>query len=401
MDHRKVRARLAQYLAGELDQRQAQEIEGHLQECEACRKEAAALQEEWPEWLGPSTDAEMALNAEKILRRSRWKARLIGGITGLGMALVLFVLYMGMMMLLAPLFQKKAEEFRTGLGLSISFTQPGVQMYSTSAGAGWSGTLDFHGELSKRVGNRHWQVGEVSGKSFLWGSPSASLQWIPDREQYYHFWLPGMQPVQREDNGAEHPVWEALERLPSGTVAEMAFSLDRYYEVTEVPVLPGEHLEISWYALDTGERERFAQPAAGPVGDSGIITEPFGLSPDYWFYEIPGQEAVEEFVGESERWGWLGRATVRSSVKSREQPAFPRGYLEQVAWLAEHPHLFRSVALSADAEIPIAERYRYLRENGLHAYGIVVHGPVEELLELKGLPFLRNPQLGQVEWWLP
>ncbi|NPV91883.1 MAG: hypothetical protein HPY50_14045 [Firmicutes bacterium] len=42
-----------------------------------------------------------------------------------------------------------------------------------------------------------------------------------------------------------------------------------------------------------------------------------------------------------------------------------------------------------------------MQENGLKTFGIVVHGPVEELLALKDVPQLREPQLGQVVWWLP
>lgn len=45
--------------------------------------------------------------------------------------------------------------------------------------------------------------------------------------------------------------------------------------------------------------------------------------------------------------------------------------------------------------------YRNLKEHGFKTYGIVVHGPVNELLKLRDVPQLRNPQLGPVEWRLP
>jgi len=54
-------------------------------------------------------------------------------------------------------------------------------------------------------------------------------------------------------------LWESLELQPSGTVAEMAFSFDQYYDLNNIPKLPGKQLVVSWYALDTGERTRMEQ----------------------------------------------------------------------------------------------------------------------------------------------
>ncbi|MDD2498767.1 MAG: hypothetical protein PHY90_11670, partial [Desulfitobacteriaceae bacterium] len=70
-----------------------------------------------------------------------------------------------------------------------------------------------------------------------------NYEWIADRQTIYRFKLP-----QSNNNRVSEKnirlLWEGLERLPSGTAAEMAFSLDNYYDLKEVPKLPGEHLVI-------------------------------------------------------------------------------------------------------------------------------------------------------------
>ncbi|MDD4768105.1 MAG: anti sigma factor C-terminal domain-containing protein, partial [Desulfotomaculaceae bacterium] len=62
---------------------------------------------------------------------------------------------------------------------------------------------------------------------------------------------------------------------------------------------------------------------------------------------------------------------------------------------------FYAVAPFVQSSIPIEQRYQYLKDHDLKTYGIVVHGPIDELLELQNMPQLVDPQLGPVEWWLP
>ena len=378
------------YLAGELDNETSSKIKKHLEDCQECTMEADVLKDKLPELQYNAVQGNLAeSNVERILRRSRLKALFSGGIIsfmiGAGILLSLFLF----MFITKPLLYAKGNEISNVINLGVAFTQPGVFLPSSGGKIGYWGSIKVDGKLKRYLGgSRSWDAGKITGTVNLWGAKPFDYEWIAERQTTYRFKLP-----QSNNNTVSEKnvrlLWEGLERLPSGTVAEMAFSLDQYYDLKEVPKLPGEHLAISWYTLDTGERLITDQENYYPPS-------PLGINPTEYWKHIPEQPKKKEkfFIRLS---NWL--RGFESYVSS--QPPFPDGYLEKVAWLAERPKLFYAVAPFVQSSIPIENRYQYLKEHGLKTYGIVVHGPVDELLELQNMPQLQGPQLGPVEWWLP
>jgi len=199
-----------------------------------------------------------------------------------------------------PIFFNRSEEVRNSVELGVAFTQPGIQVGSGGSSIGLFGNIKFDYELSKRLGAHQWKAGNISDNTInLLGNSVYTYKWIPERRTNYVFELPKENGVDSASNSQK--IWESLERLPSGTVAEMAFSLDKYYDVIEVPKLHGENLAISWYALDTGEQVKMKEAVPR------FVINPFGIDVDYCIHNtdrsmtqgISSKESSGKLLGSS------------------------------------------------------------------------------------------------------
>jgi hypothetical protein len=390
INHVEAMKLLPLYLAGELDNKISNRVRQHLENCQECRMEAVALKDTLPELQIEAVQENLTEpKVEQILRRSRLRALFSGGIIsfmiGAGILSSLFLL----MFLTKPLLYAKGNEIMNVVNLGVPLTQPGVFVSGSGGKVGYWGSFKAEGKLKRCIGgNRSWDAGKITGTVNLWGPKLFNYEWIADRQTHYIFKLPQSNNNQVSEKNVRL-LWEGLERLPSGTAAEMAFSLDNYYDLKEVPKLPGEHLVISWYALDTGEQLITDQ-------ENYYSPKPLGINPHEYWKHIPEQpKKKEKFSIRLSNW----LRGFESYVSA--QPPFPDSYIEKVAWLAERPELLYAVAPSVQSSIPIEQRYQYLKDHGLKTYGIVVHGPADELLELQNMPQLMEPQLGPVVWWLP
>jgi hypothetical protein len=326
----------------------------------------------------PGIDSVSQRNWWKEMTKRRWIKALVA-------IVILLCLYFSLK-ISVPLMSRRSEEIRNAVKMTVAFTQPGVSVRGGGMGMSMPGGFESKNELKRMIGDRDWDAGLLVGEGDLFGSPSFTFEWAADRNPQYMFKLPVEGRPPQEPSTM---VWERLKSLPSGIAAEMAFSLDNYYDLDKILQLSGKHLAVSWYALDTGERFN------GPQDD--VVTAPFGIDREYLARTQTGAVLISR----------ASEPLLGSFIKSREektvvsQATYPQGYIDNVAWLSEHESFFRAIAPTVQCEIPIDQRCRYLRENGLKTYGIVVQGPVEELLALKDVPQLREPQLGPVVWWLP
>ncbi len=243
---------------------------------------------------------------------------------GVGILLSLFLL----MFITKPLFYARGNEIKNVVNLSVPLTQPGVFVSGSGGKVGYWGRINAEGNLKRCIGgSRSWDAGKITGTVNLWEANLFDYEWLADSQTNYIFKLPQSNINQVSEKNVRL-LWEGLERLPSGTAAEMAFSLDSYYYLKEIPKLPGEHLVISWYALDTGEQLITDQEIYYPPS-------PLGINPHEYWKHIPEQPKKKEPFS-SRLSNWL--RGFNSYVSS--QPPFPDGYLEKVAWLAERPKLF-------------------------------------------------------------
>lgn len=67
--------------------------------------------------------------------------------------------------------------------------------------------------------------------------------------------------------------------------------------------------------------------------------------------------------------------------------------------LSIHKKTVSKIAALPEKELNLNKRYKYVKDNGVKVYGIVITGPSKELLKLQNSPHVRYATLGDIEVW--
>lgn len=236
--------------------------------------------------------------------------------------------------------------------------------------------------IYKKVGNGEIEIGEVEIKKKLFQrKPTMTVNKKPQYSNTFEFYLPedptGGTPLDAPEKPGQ---WEKLEKVHEGTVAEMAFSMDRYYSMEELlTLLEGYDIHVLWMPLNVGERAFPYMSSSG--GEEGYINY------------VPGQglgigrvSTVDEEYRHSMS---ISRPFVDGAEQMRDI------YLVNLQGLIEES-TFQEQIFTKEY---LAKYYKGIEENDFQVYGAVVTGPVKELLKLKEVEGLRAAQVGDVTFW--
>lgn len=268
--------------------------------------------------------------------------------------------------------------------LAMDWTQPNI--HKDFGGFAQSEITPFFTQkisyaVTRRVGKEEQPAGEMQIRKGLLNSYSARTlsYYQPDQEGGFRFYFPedpktGGKLDAEDDNG----IWEALDKVHEGTVAEAAFSTDRFMEPEELfALLEPYDLDVLWMPLYTGELKTFK----GNKGSGGNSISPipaFGLT--------GGREISNDRMSESEY-----EFTQEMLGRNKE---LMLGQMEKLLKEERKSYYERFLGLGY-----LEERHAYLKENGFQVYGAVVTGPVKELLKLREVKELRGAQLGEMDYW--
>ena len=235
--------------------------------------------------------------------------------------------------------------------------------------------------LVKQVGKEDVVVGEMHIEKSIWNTASTMRMDLASAEAFerFSFNLPvDPQTGKATSSQLNHNVWKTLEKIPEGTVAELAFSTSIFMEPVElVRKLAPYDINIVWMPLYMGELKSF-DPAFHSRG-SGTITiyDTFGLS--------AGLEVSDDY---SHIWIGENFTNIKKSQHIMLENMEKLLNNEKQSYIED----FLGVA-------HLQERYDYLKTNGFQVYGAVVTGPTKELLKLKDIEGISNEVLGAVELW--
>ncbi len=244
------------------------------------------------------------------------------------------------------------------------------------------GTKKLSYPLIKQVGKATIMMGEAEVTKRLLNSNSTIQYNLPGKERindFSFFYPDDPDSGEKLSAGAQTGVWETLEMLHEGTVAELAFSTDRFMSPEELlKTLSSYDVDVLWMPLRSGEFEDFSTASTMSEGSLSVFNT-IGLT--------GGRTIDEDFYTDSLAYS-INQASVEESKKIMLQN------MEKL--LAEKPSSYYEGFLSLGH---LEERYNYLKENGFVVYGAVVTGPVKELLKLQDEEMIRGEQLGEVELW--
>lgn len=153
---------------------------------------------------------------------------------------------------------------------------------------------------------------------------------------------------------------QQLRNLPDGTVSEIFVSLDSFYSEDEIESLFSDiDLEVLWYAVNTGRIENPEDPNDMPIGYPALTGD------------------------------------INSSFNNKEENS--KQFIEVLNNLSKYKDWAETI--TKNKSFDIHEITKYIDENGIEIYGVVVTGPTEELLKLDEINEVTNQELGGVELW--
>ncbi|QZY53813.1 anti-sigma factor [Crassaminicella profunda] len=320
-------------------------------------------------------------NEKKILRIGKWKARIQNACTGIGMLIVLVIVFS----FITSLFYYSGEPTRLEIyedviESTLGITQPNVSTTSTSMGPNPFLTATIAKKLVKRVGKEDIIIGDADYDFFLGRLNNRNLKYIFDNSHRIIFDYP---------NGSVdqwmHREWKKLEKLPEGTVAEVYLSLDKFYETDEIlKKFIDKDVDLLWFAVDTGNEEK-------------MITNPIG------FPEAPIWHD-DDFILESRQ--EEGGFFTKTVTESRSAPTVEKygsgkvrneNFMKTLKFIKKYDSIASEVAPFKTRNIQ--EKIDYIQKNGVKIYGMVITGPTKELLNLKEEEWIKGMEVGEVRLW--
>lgn len=326
---------------------------------------------------------------KRILRKSRFTLT-FRIVRILIVALILYAVYASVLDAYANT-SKNLKKVHFYNELAIEWMYPNVR--STMPISSWDvnlvGIAKSTYPLYKKVGLHNVKVGEAEVTKPIWPLKGSRIVEIEGNRNYadfeFQFYYPKHPETQEPLNqDTVTDSWDTLERLPEGTVAELAFSLDAFMSPEElIEKLADYDLNITWMALHMGEYEKnsaIQQNAFsyGADGTSPLFGQPLGLTGAYTM--------EEDFMGSG----------LISAINKDTLEESQNAMLENMEKILQESTEYQESNLGLQ-DLP--NRYNYIKENGFIVYGAVVTGPSKELLKLQDEEGIESAQLGEVELW--
>ncbi|MFF2089469.1 anti-sigma factor [Paenibacillus sp. NPDC058174] len=398
--------KLQNYAEGKLTDEEREEVEREMEKMEVYQAYLEEVMTNSNQKLsgdgGEAGDARNRMPAAPlkeavIIRRGKWKARIMNVFTLLSVLLIFAVISM----IITSVFYgsgtpNRMETYRNVVESAVAVSQPNMKVNVNGAGNAFF-TMDFTGKLNKRVGDEEITAADFSMRFLMNLASAPTITWQNRGGSIFFYhpdYKPAVQSEQKETNkGGEdrqdRNEWAKLEKLPEGTVAEVYVSLDRLFSTDEL-LKQFEHrnMEPVWFAVDTG-----LDPKRADSG--GVIINPVG------FPYMPVWQADDLTVDfYSEKKTKFGK-TVSSgghypSLEAYGDGEKRNGYFKKTLYMLQKN---KGIAAKAAPFLQLDYTIDYVDKHGVKLYGVVITGPVKELLKLREESWIRDLRVGEVQLW--
>ncbi|MEK4246763.1 anti sigma factor C-terminal domain-containing protein [Psychrobacillus sp. FSL K6-2684] len=270
--------------------------------------------------------------------------------------------------------------------LAVDWTYPGY--ISTNSRSGTNEITPFLTQkidfpLMKIIGKEEFAITKVRLNKPLIDAYSTTTvnEYFPyNSDKGFNFSLP-YNPVTNEklDETQTPNVWNQLEQIHEGNVAQLAFSINDYYSPEELLELISPYqIDVLWMPIYMGELKNFTEGGWSGSENDISLAKPWGLS---------GFKKVDADFNINYSTSILNNHSVRESQSAM---------LRNMKMMLDKDKNLAETLLATDY---LQERHDYLQKEGFQAYGAVVTGPVKELLKLKEVEGIHSVQLGEIKPW--
>lgn len=374
------KSKLEAYEKGELADSELVEFEKELEKLEL-----------YQEYLGenkPAKAKDSHINdkkVNKILRGSKWKARIQTALSALGIILVVTIISS---MLTAGYYlwgtPDRGDVLRNIIDYTLTVTEPYADTGGTSSNSKPFFGLEATRDLNKIIGNDTIKVGELN-VNFLF-----SMMSFPEREYFDNelqnsssFSYPGVKMGNQSD-------WNMLGKLPEGTVVSAYVSLAELTDTKQVfKLVEGKDLRLIWLAVDTGKEGKKSR-------HEGIIFDPIGFpSSPIWHDDdmILDSREVEKGLFSSRI---ISEGHSSPDYREGDQKIYHKQFFKTLNFLKQHEKKANKLVFE---KLDLSKRIDFLEKNGVQHYGIVLTGPTKEVLKLQTEAWVGDIQVDEVDFW--
>ncbi len=371
---KEYKQKLKDYMDGRLNDSERVEIEKELSKLEI-----------YQELLNENFDADnidfegnySVKEQSRILRKGKWKARFHNAFIALSIIIILTIVSS----VISTLFYStgkpnKMQTNRDVVRYTIAVTRPNITLGSNSMHINAFFSVNFKGDLEKRVGGECIRVGQLDAQFFFNNLKYDAVKLYSNRA--LTFIHPNSENQYTDNSG-----WKRLDMLHEGTVAEACISFDKLYETDEIlQKFKNKDIMLLWFAVDTGVNSE--------IDFHNVIGFPDRVM---WHYDDQIFEEREVKNGRvvSESWSYP-KIEVYGSGKIRNE-----NFMKTLRFINDN----RSIAKKIDPFTinTLDEKIKYLEENGIKIYGMVVTGGSKEILKLREEEWVKGISIGEVRLW--
>ncbi|MEG0772021.1 anti-sigma factor [Clostridium sp.] len=316
----------------------------------------------------PNFEEIMMLNQDKIIKKSKWKARLQNACIVLIIFNILFLISQTITSKYYNLGNPSKETlYRNTIKATIEATRPNTDAHGSTMRKGIFFSREIGIQYSKQVGKDEIDEGNLTVK-FSFKNPEVITDKSPSTSNLDNYYFnAGAFSGEDMNFNSDSTMWNTLEKLPEGTVTEAHITFNKLYETDEVlNLFKGKDMELLWLAVDTGIQENSNTLLGFPH------TEDFPTLRRNWFDPPP------------------------TVVKKYENGKFRNDYfIDTLKFLNEQKAIVRAINTEANLEGALD----YINKNGVKIIGVTVTGPTKEILKLREENLVRLIRVGESRLW--
>lgn len=389
MECKDVKVLWKDFMGGTISEKFSLEIENHLETCEFCRAmldETIEKQENQQNGSNSNLETNQPVSLKKqkqIIRRAKWKNRVSNVVT----VFISFILICTVLSTFTYFYygifddNSKLSRAEKVLKAVTEMTMPNISAQGGGTNIHMLLNADLNYQMLRTIGKENEPIGEIHGKMLL-NHLEVNRSWTAGSyDVKLEFYYPNVsnsvnKKYKSQLANVRTSTWNALEKLPEGTVSELAISFDDLYNLDQVfSLLENYDFDITWYAIDTGGKN---MPMLEDFPFSDAITGIWG------FHEY----TLLEFTGESGS----------TRTLTRNGNAYEQAYKNMLTFLIDNEKYVRDY-LPELKKGDLKHMLDYMNKNGFKSYGVVVTGPTKELLKLRENNKIIYATLGEVDLW--
>jgi hypothetical protein len=316
----------------------------------------------------PDIHEFMVKDQDKIIKKSKWKARLLNAIIVLGLLNILLITSRT----LTSSYYKSGDPNRTTLYINairaaVETTIPNAKIGGSTFKAGPFLSSEIGLKYSKKVGTEEISQGDVTLK-FLFNKPSIITD-MPSKPSIFYGYSAASELNGGENTPAdlEGTPWNRLAKLPEGTVAEANITFNKLYETDEVlEMFKNKNLKLLWLAVYTGVQKE----------------------PNTYYIGFPHKDDFRQMRKNSP---WPIE-TIAFYEKGKLRNEY---FIKTLEYLNEYKDIARQVDSMPDYQAALD----YVNKNGVKIFGVAITGPTKEILKLKDEGLVRAISVGEARLW--